>query len=85
MLLCTPSSCNVSNFCCCHIFAAYLLASQILLYMARAHHDKGDHLAAKRALLKALHVAPNDIKIRFNLAFVLQVGCMDATLFCLVS
>jgi Flp pilus assembly protein TadD len=41
--------------------------------MARAHHDAGDHLAAKRALLKALHLAPNDIKIRFNLAFVLQV------------
>jgi hypothetical protein len=44
--------------------------------MARAHHDAGDHLAAKRALLKALHLAPNDIKIRFNLAFVLQVRHM---------
>jgi hypothetical protein len=42
--------------------------------MARAHHDAGDHASAKRALLKALHLAPSDIKIRFNLAFVLQVG-----------
>jgi Flp pilus assembly protein TadD len=47
---------------------------QVLLYMARAHHDAGDHLSAKRTLLKALHLAPSDIKIRFNLAFVLQVG-----------
>ncbi|KAF6252058.1 hypothetical protein COO60DRAFT_560958 [Scenedesmus sp. NREL 46B-D3] len=46
--------------------------AQVLLYMARAQHDSGDHLAAKRALLKALHLAPSDIKIRFNLAFVLQ-------------
>eukprot|EP00882_Tetradesmus_deserticola_P012382 GHRQ01013123.1.p1 GENE.GHRQ01013123.1~~GHRQ01013123.1.p1 ORF type:complete len:722 (+),score=423.52 GHRQ01013123.1:290-2455(+) len=46
--------------------------AQVLLYMARAHHDAGDHLAAKRALLRALHLAPSDIKIRFNLAFVLQ-------------
>ncbi|KAF8067234.1 ctr9 [Scenedesmus sp. PABB004] len=44
----------------------------ILLYMARAHHDAGDHLSAKRCLLKALHLSPGDVKLRFNLAFVLQ-------------
>lgn len=46
--------------------------AQVLLYMARAHHDAGDHLPAKRVLLKALHLAPADTKVRFNLAFVLQ-------------
>ncbi|WIA09833.1 hypothetical protein OEZ85_010047 [Tetradesmus obliquus] len=47
--------------------------TQVLLYMARAHHDAGDHLPAKRVLLKALHLAPTDIKVRLNLAFLLQV------------
>lgn len=48
---------------------------QILLYMARAYHDAGDHLASKSCLLRAIHLAPSNIKMRFDLAFVLQVGC----------
>lgn len=50
------------------------LLLQLLLYIARAHHDAGDQPAAKRYLLKALHIAPGDIFLRFNLGFVLQVG-----------
>lgn len=52
----------------------HLCVLQILLYIARAHHDAGDHLSAKRYLLKALHIAPGDIFLRFNLGFMLQVG-----------
>lgn len=50
------------------------LYAQVLTLMARAHHDANEHMAARRALARALHMFPTDLKLRFNLAFVLQVG-----------
>lgn len=47
---------------------------QVLTLMARAYHDAGDHMAARRCLTKGLHQFPTDMKLRFNLGFVLQVS-----------
>lgn len=51
----------------------FFLLPQVLTLMARAHHDANEHTASKRALLRGLHMFPTDLKLRFNLAFVLQV------------
>jgi hypothetical protein len=42
--------------------------------MGRAQHDANEHMAARRALARAMHMFPTDLKLRFNMAFVLQVG-----------
>jgi hypothetical protein len=47
---------------------------QVVTLIARAHHDATDHMAARRALARGLHMFPTDLKLRFNMAFVLQVG-----------
>eukprot|EP00798_Chlamydomonas_sp_ICE-L_P008150 gene8150-1403_t len=44
----------------------------VLLYLARAHYDGGDLRAAKQHLLRCIHVAPTDYKIRFNVALTMQ-------------
>ena len=46
----------------------------MLLYLARAHYDGDDLRAARQHLLRAVHVAPTDYKIRFNVALIMQVG-----------
>jgi hypothetical protein len=50
-----------------------LVVPQVLTLIARAHHDNNDHTAARRTLTRGLHMFPTDLKLRFNLAFVLQV------------
>lgn len=45
----------------------------LLLYLARAHYDKGNLVDAKATLLKAQHMVPNDSSLKFNLALVMQV------------
>lgn len=65
--------CEKSVLCC--VFCSLLC--QVLTLMSRAYHDAGDHMSARRCLLKGLHQFPTDMKLRFNLAFVLQV-CVQA-------
>ena len=49
-------------------------SSQVLLYLARGHYDSNDLKSAKQCLLKAVHIAPTDYKLRFNAALTMQVG-----------
>lgn len=46
--------------------------AKILLYLARAHYDADDLVAARQALLRAIHLAPSDHRLRFNLGVTLQ-------------
>ena len=39
----------------------------------RAYYDSNNLPEAKRTLLQAIHVAPMDHRLRFNLALVMQV------------
>ncbi len=41
--------------------------------MCRAYYDSNNLPEAKRTLLQAIHVAPMDHRLRFNLALVMQV------------
>jgi hypothetical protein len=77
-------ACGFSSACGCHrAKSCYMLTwhsthslfrvAQVLTLVSRAHHDANEHDAAKRALLRGLHMFPTDLKLRFNLAFVLQV------------
>eukprot|EP00191_Tetraselmis_sp_GSL018_P024283 CAMPEP_0177627260 /NCGR_PEP_ID=MMETSP0419_2-20121207/31106_1 /TAXON_ID=582737 /ORGANISM="Tetraselmis sp., Strain GSL018" /LENGTH=1041 /DNA_ID=CAMNT_0019128397 /DNA_START=74 /DNA_END=3200 /DNA_ORIENTATION=+ len=53
----------------------------VLLYLARAHYDSEALEEAKRILLKAIHVAPTDPRLRFNLALAMQQNaakCLQA-------
>lgn len=54
--------------------ASSAAALQVVTLIARAHHDATEHMAARRALARGLHMFPTDLKLRFNMAFVLQVG-----------
>ncbi len=60
----------------------------MLLYLARGHYDSDDLKAAKQYLLRAIHIAPTDYKLRFNAALTMQVsGCctcltLRSTLLC---
>lgn len=54
--------------------AASVSAAQVATLIARAHHDATEHMAARRALARGMHMFPTDLKLRFNMAFVLQVG-----------
>ena len=47
---------------------------QVLLYLARGHYDSNDLKSAKQCLLKAVHIAPTDYKLRFNAALTMQVS-----------
>lgn len=44
----------------------------VLLYLARALYDQGKNHEAKRTLLKALHLVPNDHQLLFNVALCMQ-------------
>ena len=43
---------------------------RLLLYLARAHYLQGDSLRAKSVLLRALHIAPGDLVLQYNLALI---------------
>lgn len=55
-----------------------MVGAQVLLYMARAYYDCNQIGEAKRCLLRAVHLAPSDWKLRFNVAFCLQASAMCA-------
>eukprot|EP01025_Chloroclados_australasicus_P015575 TRINITY_DN17496_c0_g1_i1.p1 TRINITY_DN17496_c0_g1~~TRINITY_DN17496_c0_g1_i1.p1 ORF type:complete len:1163 (+),score=199.91 TRINITY_DN17496_c0_g1_i1:73-3489(+) len=44
----------------------------ILLYLARAFYDEDNLQDARKTLLKAIHLAPGDFKLRFNVALTIQ-------------
>ena len=52
--------------------------SQVLLYLARGHYDSDDLKSAKQFLLRAIHIAPTDYKLRFNAALTMQVWDLEA-------
>jgi len=45
---------------------------RVLLYLAKAQHDGGNTNMAARTLCRALHLAPSDPRLRFNLAYLMQ-------------
>jgi tetratricopeptide (TPR) repeat protein len=45
---------------------------KILLWLARAQYDMKRVAAAKRTLLKALHICPHDVALLFNAALCMQ-------------
>jgi hypothetical protein len=47
-------------------------SSQLLLWTARALFDSKDYPAAKRMLLRAVHVCPHDPALLFDAALVMQ-------------
>lgn len=49
--------------------------ARALRYLARACYDDGRHKAARRTLLGATHLFPNDHTLRFNTGLSMQVGC----------
>ena len=46
--------------------------SRVHLYLARAQYDGGRGEAALRTLSRTVHLSPRDLRIRFNLSYVLQ-------------
>jgi hypothetical protein len=60
------------------------LSHQALTLIARAHHDANEYMEARQALLRGLHQFPTDMKLRFNLAFVLQVRVRGAGCACVL-
>ncbi|CAD7699619.1 unnamed protein product, partial [Ostreobium quekettii] len=51
----------------------------LLVYLARAHYDKGQLKEAKKALLKAMHTMPDDPSLQFNVALTVQHGWRTLT------
>lgn len=49
-------------------------SADVSLLLARAFYDADQMPQAKRALLRAVHLDPTDLKLRFNVALVLQVA-----------
>jgi Tfp pilus assembly protein PilF len=45
---------------------------EVLLYLARAQYDMKDVKSAKRTLLKALHICPQDQRLLFNAGVCMQ-------------
>ena len=45
---------------------------EIMLFQARAHYENQNLIQAKKTLQEALHIAPMNHRIRFNLAYVVQ-------------
>jgi RNA polymerase-associated protein CTR9 len=45
---------------------------EIMLFQARAHYENQNLLQAKKTLQEALHIAPMNHRVRFNLAYVVQ-------------
>ena len=52
--------------------------ARALRYLARACYDDGRHKAARRTLLGATHLFPNDHTLRFNTGLSMQVRCVRA-------
>lgn len=50
--------------------------ARALRYLARACYDDGRHKAARRTLLGATHLFPNDHTLRFNTGLSMQVRCV---------
>lgn len=46
---------------------------QVLLYLARGYYDSDDLRGSKQCLLRAIHIAPTDYRLRFNAALTMQV------------
>ncbi|KAL8159069.1 hypothetical protein V2J09_000606 [Rumex salicifolius] len=46
--------------------------SQILLYLARTHYEAEQWQDCKRTLLRAIHLAPSNYALRFNVGVVMQ-------------
>ncbi|BDA40854.1 RNA polymerase-associated protein CTR9 homolog [Coccomyxa sp. Obi] len=44
----------------------------LLLYLSRAYYDAGDLKEARSVLLKAVHLAPSDHRLHFNIALTMQ-------------
>ena len=64
-LLVTPL---LQNYACCHCYHL-----QVLLYLARGYYDSDDLRGSKQCLLRAIHIAPTDYRLRFNAALTMQV------------
>ena len=50
------------------------LRPDVMLYLARAHYDADKMLEARDTLIRAIHLWPNDFRLRFNLGVTLQVS-----------
>ncbi len=54
----------------------------LLLYLARAYYDAGDLKEARSVLLKAVHLAPSDHRLHFNIALTMQACFSCSAGFC---
>lgn len=65
---------------CCQVYSSVLRKSfhgsnaTLLLYLGRAYYDAGELKNARTVLLKAVHVAPSDHRLLFNIALTMQVA-----------
>ena len=50
--------------------------AQLLLYQARCLHHEQNNAGAQRLLLQALHLAPHDQVLRFDIALQVQVQAL---------
>lgn len=48
-------------------------SAEVSLLLARAFYDADQMPQARKALLRAVHLNPTDMQLRFNVALVLQV------------
>ena len=48
-------------------------SAEVSLLLARAFYDADQMPQSRRALLRAVHLNPTDMQLRFNVALVLQV------------
>ncbi len=64
-------SCQVYN----SVLRKYFHGSHatLQLYLARAYYDATELKIARTVLLKAVHVAPSDHRLLFNIALTMQV------------
>lgn len=46
--------------------------SQVLLYLARTHYEAEQWLECKKTLLRAIHMAPSNYTLRFDVGVTLQ-------------
>ena len=53
-------------------------SAEVSLLLARAFYDADQMPQARKALLRAVHLNPTDMQLRFNVALVLQV-CLAPT------
>ncbi len=60
-------------------------SAEVSLLLARAFYDADQMPQARRALLRAVHLNPTDMQLRFNVALVLQVLPCTPALACNIS